>query len=62
MKAKTNSEKHLAKTSEGVELVKKCRVCCIERVKDILEKLLDNLLNIKIIGILCPCRCRPFLL
>ncbi|MCK4308172.1 DUF2294 domain-containing protein [candidate division WOR-3 bacterium] len=43
-------EKHLIKTSEGLELVKRCRICLIERSREILDKFLGDLLNVKVIS------------
>ena len=46
----TPFEKELIKNAEGVSLLKKCRICLAERLREVLEKLLDDLLNVKVIS------------
>ncbi len=46
--ALTPIERDLANNSEGIALVKRCRTCLLENSKSILEKLLQDSIDIKI--------------
>ena len=43
-------EQQLTNTPEGIELIKRCRVCCLKNAQSILVKLLHNLLDVDITG------------
>jgi len=45
------TEKKLAQTKEGVELIKKVRATLFENAKDVLEKLIKEVIDIDIAGI-----------
>lgn len=49
-RALTTFEQQLAKTPEGIELVKRCRTCLLERAREVLNEPLQNLLNIEIVS------------
>jgi len=48
--ALTTSEQQLTKSPEGVALVKRCRICLLEKAQSVLENLLHSLLNVDIIS------------
>jgi len=49
-RALTTFEQHLTKNPEGIELVKRSRVCLLEKAQGVLAKLLHSLLNIDIVS------------
>ena len=48
--ALTTSEQQLTKSPEGTALVKRSRVCLLEKAQSILENLLHSLLNVDIVS------------
>lgn len=46
----TPIEQELTKHPEGVELVKRCRACLLERAQNIFKEIIHNLLNVEIIS------------
>ena len=48
--ALTTSEQQLTKTPEGTALVKRSRVCLLEKAQSVLENLLHSLLNVDIVS------------
>jgi len=48
--ALTTSEQQLTKSPEGTALVKRSRVCILEKAQSVLENLLHSLLNVDIIS------------
>lgn len=48
--ALTTFEEELAKNLEGIELVKRCRTCCLKNVQSVLRELLDSLLNVDMVS------------
>ena len=48
--ALTIFEQELIKNPEGIELVRRCRVCCLKNAQGVLGELLHSLLNVDIIS------------
>jgi len=46
----THIEQQLAKHSEGIDLIKRCRVCLIEKAQNIFKKIIHNLLNVEVVA------------
>jgi len=47
----TPIERELTKHPEGVELVKRCRACLLERAQNIFKEIIHNLLNVKVVAL-----------
>lgn len=45
----TPIEQELTKHPEGIDLIKRCRVCLIEKAQNIFKKIIHNLLNVEVI-------------
>ena len=45
----THIEQQLAKHPEGIDLIKRCRVCLIEKAQNIFKEIVHNLLNVEVI-------------
>jgi len=48
--ALTTLEQQLTKDPEGINLVKRSRICCLRNAQSVLEKLLHSLLSVDIVG------------
>jgi len=46
----TPIEQELTKHPEGVELVKRCRACILERAQNIFKEIIHNLLNVEVVA------------
>lgn len=46
----THIEQQLAKHPEGIDLIKRCRVCLIEKAQNIFKKIIHNLLNVEVVA------------
>lgn len=47
----TPIEQELTKHPKGVELVKRCRACLLERAQNIFKEIIHNLLNVEVVAV-----------
>ncbi len=45
----TPIEQELTKHPEGIDLIKRCRVCLVEKAQNIFKEIIHNLLNVEVI-------------